>query len=201
MTLKEDRQLPLNGLVLAGGKSTRMGQAKDQIKWYDKEQRYHAADLLSGFCKDVFISCRPDQTAGIDRKYKRLPDRFLNKGPLGGILTALSSDKAFAWLVVACDLPLLNEATLQLLLNNRDRSKTATAFLSPYDGLPEPLITIWEPDSYSVLLESLDRGISCPRKVLINSDIKSVIPVEPDALMNVNTPEEAARAKEFLNTP
>lgn len=201
MTLKEDRQPPLKGLVLAGGKSTRMGQAKDRIKWYDKEQRYYAADLLNSFCKEVFISCRPDQTAGVDRKYKTLPDRFLNKGPFGGILTALSSDRAFAWLVVACDLPLLNKATIQLLLNNRDSSKTATAFLSPHDGLPEPLITIWEPNSYSVLLASLDRGINCPRKVLINSDIKSVIPVESVVLMNVNTPEEAARAKEILNTP
>ena len=49
----------LNGLVLAGGKSERMGFDKSSISWHGKEQRYHIADMLKPFCNDVFISVQP----------------------------------------------------------------------------------------------------------------------------------------------
>ena len=51
----------LNGLVLAGGKSVRMGFDKTLIEWHGKEQRDFMADTLKGICNDVFISCRADQ--------------------------------------------------------------------------------------------------------------------------------------------
>ncbi|MFT3750687.1 MAG: NTP transferase domain-containing protein [Agriterribacter sp.] len=199
MTLNENNILSLNGLVLAGGKSTRMGSPKDVMLWHGKEQKYYAADLLHPFCEEVFISCREDQQKNIDPAYKTLPDSFLNMGPLGGILSALRSQRDKAWLVIACDLPLLNRETIAFLIANRDTEKTATAYKSPHDGLPEPLITIWEPESYPVMLEFLGRDITCPRKALMNSDVKILQPLQPEALMNVNTPEDAVKAKKIFN--
>lgn len=191
---------PLNGLVLAGGKSVRMGRAKDALKWHGKEQKYHAADLLKPFCDEVFISCRQDQLTDFDADYNALTDTFLNMGPFGGILSALRSQREKAWLVVACDLPLLDANALQLLTKNRDPQKVATTFESPFDGLPEPLITIWEPKSYPLLLNFLGVGTTCPRKVLMNHDVLILKPQNPDALMNVNTPEDAKKAQELLNS-
>ncbi|HAO28448.1 MAG TPA: molybdenum cofactor guanylyltransferase, partial [Chryseobacterium indologenes] len=81
---------------------------------------------------------------------------------------------------------------------SRDPEKAATTYESPFDGLPEPLITIWEPKSYPLLLNFLGTGNTCPRKVLINSDPLILKPENPDALMNVNTPEEAVKANEIL---
>jgi molybdopterin-guanine dinucleotide biosynthesis protein A len=63
---------------------------------------------------------------------------------------------------------------------------------------PEPLIAIWEPKSYPVLLSFLSQGYSCPRKALINSESTILKPQNADSLMNVNTQEEFARAKELL---
>lgn len=195
----EDKQIPaLNGLVLAGGKSIRMGTDKDLIKWHGKEQRYYAVDLLKKFCADVFISCRPQQEYQIDKAYKTLPDSFLAMGPFGGILSALRAERDRAWLVVACDLPLLNAKTVEFLISNRNSKVNATTYESPHDGLPEPLITIWEPGSYPVLLDFLGRGITCPRKVLLNTEKAVLKPLYPDALMNVNTPEDAVIAKQKL---
>ena len=51
----------LNGLVLAGGKSERMGFDKSVLNWHGKAQRYYMADMLAPFCDEVFLSCRPDQ--------------------------------------------------------------------------------------------------------------------------------------------
>ncbi|MBO9593686.1 MAG: NTP transferase domain-containing protein [Niabella sp.] len=199
MILKDNSLSPLNGLVLAGGRSTRMGTDKDRIKWHGKEQRYYAADLLRGFCEEVFISCRPEQVKDIYADYKALPDSFLNMGPLGGILSALRAQRAYAWLVVACDLPLLDERSLQFLIAHRAAEKIATTYQSPFDGLPEPLITIWEPGSYPVLLQFLGEGITCPRKVLINSNTLVLETDNDAALMNVNTPEDAEKAKNLMN--
>lgn len=199
MISKEHNTIPpVNGLVLAGGKSVRMGKAKDLLHWHGKEQRYFAADLVAPFCEEVFISCRQDQLENFDPGYKALTDTFLNMGPFGGILSALRSRRDTAWLVVACDLPLLDPKSLEFLLRSRDPEKAATTYESPFDGLPEPLITIWEPKSYPLLLHFLGMGITCPRKVLINSDTLILKPENPDALMNVNTPEDAEKAKQIM---
>jgi molybdenum cofactor guanylyltransferase len=66
------------------------------------------------------------------------------------------------------------------------------AFLNPTSEFPEPLISIWEPKSYQTALSFLGQGISCPRKVLINSDTHLITVSNPTALMNVNTPDELA---------
>lgn len=179
---------PLYGLVLAGGESRRMGEDKGALAYHAKPQREHAADLLNSFCKRTFLSCRPKQQ--IDTAYPVISDTFLDLGPYGAILSAFRQYPDAAWLVVACDLPLLDAAALQQLLEQRHRSKIATAFHNPETNFPEPLITIWEPRAYPVLLQWLAQGHSCPRKVLINSDIQIVQAANPTALRNVNAPAE-----------
>ena len=188
----------LNGVVLAGGKSVRMGYDKGSVNWYGKQQRYHMADLLKSYCNDVSLSCRAEQKSEIDSNYKVLADTFIDLGPYGAILSAFREDPNSAVLIVACDLPLLDDATLQCLVTNRDPSKIATTFKNNFDDFPEPLITIWEPKSYPVLLAWLAQGYSCPRKVLINSDVKVLEAPNPDALTNVNTPEQLERVKQIL---
>lgn len=196
MTLRETK---LNGLVLAGGKSTRMGYDKSTIDWQGKEQRYFVADILQEFCDDVYISCRDEEQAkGIDNNYRTIIDNVDGKGPIVGILSALSNDNNSAWLVVACDLPLVDAATIKELVNQRDTNKIATTYKSPHDGLPEPLITIWEASSIVALNDFKTHGYNCPRKVLINSDVKIITPENPKALLNANTPEDAEIVKSIL---
>lgn len=181
---------PVNGLVLAGGRSLRMGRDKGAITWHGKPQREHLADLLQNLCNEVFISCRPDQVNEIESVYPTLPDTFSELGPYGAILSAFRQNPNCAWLVVACDLPLLDGATLDFLLKNRQPYRIASAFESPFDKMPEPLIALWEPKSYAVMLSFLAQGYSCPRKVLLNSNSLILQAPHPAALTNVNTPEE-----------
>ena len=189
----------LSGLVLAGGKSIRMGFDKGAVSWFGKEQRYHIADMLKPFCHEVFISCRAEQKQQIDIKYNVLEDTFTNLGPFGAILSAFREQPDKAWLVVACDLPLLETETFKFLIEQRKISAIATAFNSPDNEFPEPLITIWEPKSYPVLLAFLAQGYSCPRKVLINNDVNLLQAPNPDALTNVNTPEDLEKVKRTMH--
>lgn len=185
---------PIYGLVLAGGKSSRMGTDKGAIAYHGKPQREYAAELLAGFCEKTFISHRSEQEGQIDTNFPLLKDTFEDLGPFGAILSAFRSDPNKAWLVVAVDLPLLDQATLQELSSKRNPSKVATAFQSPINELPEPLITIWEPKSYPILLQFLAQGYSCARKPLINAPIELIQAPNAQALMNVNTPEEKLEA-------
>lgn len=190
------------GIVLAGGKSLRMGEDKGGIPWHGIAQRDHVAGMLSRICEQTFISCRDEQQFE-KNDWPLLPDAHAGIGPLGAILTALGKFPGKSLLVVACDLPLLDEATLAQLVNERDPSAIATTYISPHDGLPEPLITIWEPAAYPYLLQTMEQGYKCPRKALIRAErVKLIEPLDPKTLMNANTPEDAALVRELIhNTP
>lgn len=190
---------PLEGLVLAGGKSTRMGSDKGEMLWHGKAQRYYLADLLRSLGLNTHISCRDvAQIHDFHPEYQYITDSFLDLGPMGALLSAFRQNPDVAYLVVACDMPLVNLSTFQTLMNNRNSEKLATAFLNPESNFPEPLITIWEPQSYATLLSFLAEGYSCPRKVLINSDIQLILPSYAKALMNVNRVEDIAAAKALM---
>jgi len=167
-----------------------MDQDKGLIDYHGLPQREYAAQLLSNYCDEVYISCRPDQVGSIEGDFKALPDTFDGLGPFGGIVSAFRTDPNAAWLVVACDLPYLDSTTLDFLVSNRKLSKVATSFWDTDHKFPEPLITIWEPKAYSEMLYFLSMGHSCPRKVLINSDTEVLEAPDNHALTNVNSPEE-----------
>jgi molybdopterin-guanine dinucleotide biosynthesis protein A len=186
----KDALPPLYGLVLAGGKSQRMGRDKGLIEYHGLPQREYAYQLLEQVCEKTFLSVRPDQVDELPDALKPLPDTLLGLGPYGAMLSAFQAHPDKAWLVLACDLPLVDREALQFLIENRNSSKIATAFQSPVSDFPDPLLTIWEPKSYLVLLQFLAQGYSCPRKALINSDIELLQAPNPEWLRNVNTEEE-----------
>jgi molybdenum cofactor guanylyltransferase len=195
-----DRIPPLQGLVLSGGQSTRMQTDKSSLHYHGKPQREHLHGLLTALCPTVVVSCNQEQAVQLAGQLPVIEDRFLGLGPLGGILSAFQSAPDVAWLTVACDLPYLSAQTLHHLVQHRNPSKMATAFLDPQGAFPEPLITIWEPRSYPVLLQFLAQGYSCPRKALINADVELLQAPDPKELRNVNYPEEHQEAVRELNS-
>ena len=180
----------LKGLVLAGGKSQRMQRDKGKIQYHGTEQRLYMQNILTQYTNESYLSIRSEQKEELDNKILTIEDKFIGLGPYGAILSAFQQDPNSAWLVTACDQPLLNEETIAFLIANRDSSKLATAFYNSETEFPEPLITIWEPRAYARLLYFLSLGYSCPRKVLINSDINIVKLADETVLKNANTPEE-----------
>jgi molybdenum cofactor guanylyltransferase len=190
----------LNGLVLAGGKSTRMGEDKALFQWHGKEQMYYLAEMLQQFCDETFISCRVEQANCIEKKYKIIIDEFENAGPLAAIISAFHTNKNCAWLVVACDLPLLDTKTIEYLIQNRDATMIATTFQSPYDNLPEPLITIWEPKSLSSLESALSERKYSPQRVLMDAKIKALVAPDANVLLNVNTLEDKEKIAQIIKT-
>jgi len=190
---------PLYGLVLAGGKSTRMNRDKASLSYHGKPQVEHCCELLSKYCEKVFVSNRAEQTGEPAQQIApQIHDRFTGFGPMGGILSALKAHPKAAWLALACDLPYVDDEALQALLRGRDPHKLATAFISENDGFPEPLCAVYEPKSIFRMLHFLGLGYHCPRKVLINSDSNVLKQPAAHVMTNVNSPEEYAEAQRVL---
>jgi len=189
-------QPKLKGMVYAGGQSMRMGRDKGSIDYHGKPQREYVADLLSQVCDEVYMSVRPG--SDVNTAYPKLEDSFMELGPYGGLLSAFRQDPNAAWLAVACDVPMVDQNVLDLLIKERDASRFATCFHNPETNHPEPMVAIWEPRMYQQLLYFLSIGYSCVRKVLINSDIVELTPPQPEVLTNVNTPEEYEQVKQLI---
>ena len=186
---------PLYGLVLSGGQSQRMGQDKALLNYHGKPQRRHVYELLLQVCDKVFISLRPGQEQEVEGGLNFIIDTDSLRGPINGILSALQQQPQAAWLVVACDLPLVTIETLQKLVRERQPGKIATAYAAKGSDLPEPLLAIWEPQAYAPALAFTQTGKACPRKFLLNQDIQIIHPQSDEELYNANAPEEYEYAK------
>ena len=190
--LVQEKIAPIKGLVLVGGKSTRMGTDKAELNYFGKPQKQRAKELLEHNNLETFYSVQKSSNEN------EISDKFLNLGPFGGICSAFQKDPNLAWFVFATDLPFVNEEIIQMLLKHRNPSKVATAIKGKNKEFVEPLITIYEPKAYPILLQYLAQGYSCPRKMLINSDVK-IVEIDDDFIRNVNTPEEFKAAKQEIN--
>ena len=178
-----------------------MAQDKAALEIDGQHQLERAYQLLSLVCESVFVSVRPDQRNDPLRSaYPQIEDLHDNTGPIAGIVAAQQTHPEAAWLVLACDLPLVTEDTLNHLIAQRDPTAFATAYCSVHDGLPEPLCAIFEPHTQENIRAFLAEDIRCPRKILIRSRTRLLEPIESHALDNVNTPQDLGEVLDRLAT-
>lgn len=189
----------LHGLLLAGGRSSRMGQDKAALVHPDGRtllRRCH--DLLrEAGCETIAISLRHDQEipAGFDGVEIVRDPEGSSLGPMAGMVVGMRLDSAADWLVLACDLPRLDAATLDYLIDSKQAHEKFLAYRSEFDGLPEPLCTLYSQAALPILEQAQADDFRCPRKILIRNDCRLLEPITPRALDNANTPEDWATAK------
>ncbi len=176
----------LNGLVLAGGSSSRMGKDKGLINYHGKPQRDYLTDLLKPFCNQVFISC----SRSIKSSITVIPDHFDLDSPLNGILSAFHYDPDAAWLTVPVDMPNIDSNAIEYLLKHRTQKKLATCFHDLDGKFPDPLFTLWEAKSKPALLDFFNSGGASPRKFLQENNVQVLTPPQPAILLNINAPDE-----------
>ncbi len=177
-----------------------MQRDKAALAYHGRTQLEWAVSFLQPHVQRVFVSVRPDQVKDpIRARFDQIVDTHKDLGPIAGIMAAQAKYPNVAWLVLACDLPYLDDGTLTTLIAARQPGRLATAFRSSHDVLPEPLCAIYEPASREAILAHIAGGKSCPRKFLINSDVHLLDEPNPNALDNVNTPDEYGSAVAALS--
>jgi molybdopterin-guanine dinucleotide biosynthesis protein A len=184
---------PLHGLVLAGGKSRRMGRDKAALVTDGETQLARAVKRLSGFVDRVFVSTSTAQAGDpVRNEFEQIVDRYDDMGPIAGILSAMDTFPGHSWLVLACDLPNIDAATIGFLVDNASPDHPVTAFRSVIDDMPEPLCAVYRPAARTIIDGYVAEGIKCPRKMLINSPTCLLRQPSPGALHNINTPDDLA---------
>ncbi|ASQ91399.1 bifunctional molybdenum cofactor guanylyltransferase MobA/molybdopterin-guanine dinucleotide biosynthesis adaptor protein MobB [Prosthecochloris sp. GSB1] len=191
---------PLNGLVLTGGKSRRMGRDKALITYHDENQLVRTAKLLLRHCSRVYISCRTDQTADYRGfGFPLVADAYLDIGPLGGLLSAQKLYPGAAWLTAACDLPFLDETLLAELVSSRNPFSFATAPKLESTGKPEPLCAIYEPKCRMPLLMRHAAENNSLRAFLEDNAVHYLSVRDPRVLDNINDPRAKLGAESRLS--
>ncbi len=128
----------LTGIILAGGKSSRMGREKGLVGFRGKPLIQYGIDLLSRYTDRILISSgNPDY---LPFGLELVPDEVVGQGPAAGLATALKNSTTPWNLVIACDLPFLEPALIDLLLEN---SSSFQAVIPIHNGLPEPLAGLY----------------------------------------------------------
>ena len=180
------------GLVLAGGRSSRMGKNKALLRLPDGQTFLeNALGILAEACEAVWISRAPDQNYG---SLPCVADRRVGLGPLGGIAAGLAHIKSLGFdaaQVLACDLPLMRPSLLAPL-----RDAPPGALLSVWrdgqSGRLEPLAALYFCSALPFLEDALANG----RLALKNAvpawgvAIRDYGPSLAACFCNCNTPEE-----------
>ena len=164
---------PLYGLVLAGGRSTRMQRDKATLE-LPRPRAARPRDGAGRAARGARLCVRArrsDATTRCAPRFAQIVDRRADARADRRHLARAGRAPDAAWLVLACDLPFLDATTLKhLIACARPARASRPPIASSHDGLPEPLCAIYEPASRAALGPTSTRGRHCPRKFLIESD-------------------------------
>ncbi len=181
----------LNGVILAGGHSSRMGTDKALLS-LDGETLLERAKHLLFECGATKVTvCRNDGNPA------HINDQFKDSGPLGGIHAALTEDSSLPTLVIPVDLPLMHSSELSRLIDEGFTHQRTSHF----DNLYIPIF-IWNPETLlEGLTQRLEEGKGLSLKRFFAEREECSIPCKEDqSLLNANTPEEWQEILERFQT-
>lgn len=188
------RPEPATLIILAGGKSSRLGQDKTRLKVGDKTLLRHLQDDLGPGFDQIIISTggKGMETAG---RAEVVKDQQPGQGPLMGIYSAVAASRHRVNFVVACDIPEVHRGVVRDALS---WSGTYDIVLPSFEeGLVEPLLAVY---TKAVLPEARKLFDENKRKIsfLFSKCRTHIIRIaEKKWYFNVNTPDDL---KHFLNT-
>lgn len=175
--------------ILAGGNSSRMGKEKGLVKLHGKPMIQYLIDATSDLAQSQsIIAHHPDyKQLGIPVFADLIPD----KGPLGGIYTALSQCRSDQALILSCDSPLIQSETFEKMIalsNGEILVGTLGDRIHPFPGIyPKSLLTKLKENLESNLLKVQAFILNKPHKLISWDKISTQSELE---FANINTPEE-----------
>ena len=195
----------VTGIVLAGGRSTRMGTDKASLPVLGgRTLVQRTVDAVAEVADEIVVVRAPGRVLpppGSPRPIRIVEDPVESEGPLVGIAAGLRAAAAPVALVLGCDMPFLRPALLRLLAG---RAAAGRRFVVPvHDGRPQPLCSAFRREALTVVQAHIDAGDRMIMTVAADLDAE-LVPAEEwsaaDAdgrsFENVNTPEEFEAALE-----
>lgn len=178
----------VKGLVLMGGKSSRMGTDKAFVEWEGKTLLQQAIDRLHEVTPDIYLSVNQRQYDLFNEEHQCISDKYIDKGPLGGILSALEHLQTDI-IVLAVDMPALSVEPLQNLLN---RGSATGSLIAHRDnsGFWQPLPSYWPQKSIIILKQAISENDYSLNQLLQIHGQSIKTPLDKSAFLNMNRPED-----------
>lgn len=177
-----------------------MGVDKGQLEFGGVPAVRRGYDRLQRLVGSAFVSARPEQ---LERPpylgFAAIPDRGGDAGPAVGLLSAWEARPGVAWLVLAVDMPYVDDALLQALIDARRPDCHATLFVQA-DNRPEPLCTIFEPVCQQELAACVAEGRASLRDFLAGVVTHALRPRSTKSLKSVNEPRAYEVAVDSLSS-
>jgi molybdopterin-guanine dinucleotide biosynthesis protein A len=178
----------VTGIVLAGGKSSRMGTDKALLLFRNKPLIQHAVDILKQVCSEVVISANHNNYHFTECEV--WPDEHLEIGPMAGIYSCLKHSVTQWNMVLSCDMPLIEPNILiSMFLSKEDYD----VILPVHDNdWLEPLCAIYNRRLVSPLEEFIDSGnYSLWQFIRRSNHLRVEIPSHRKGMFdNVNTSQD-----------
>lgn len=133
----EHKYREITGIILAGGKSRRMGVDKGLMPYKGKPMITYSIGLLEQFCSRILIST--SNSAYEVFGYPTFADIYAGKGPMGGLYSCIKESTSEINICLPCDLPQMKSDILEYMLQISDGTRCIIP-LTPY---PEPLVAIY----------------------------------------------------------
>ncbi|MCX6297318.1 MAG: molybdenum cofactor guanylyltransferase [Bacteroidetes bacterium] len=143
----------ITGIVLAGGKSSRMGTDKGVVEINGKKIIQYVIDVLKEVSDEILIIANNNNYN--DLGFKVYKDIVKEHGPLGGIYTWLYHSLNELNVVVSCDTPLITKEVLLSLIENIDDNEI---IVSRENGNIHPLCAVYKKQSVFKIKKQLDNG-------------------------------------------
>ena len=187
------QKAPLTAMILAGGKSSRMGRDKGLLKFGEKTFLEHLAVLLGSIFEETFIIVDHKEKLGELElgETKIYEDLQRNSGPLGGIYTGLCYAKTQASCVLTCDMPFVDKIILRELVNFWEEEQDVLCLENP-QGRLEPFPGIYARSSRHLMRLLLERGEGAMNRFLECAVVSPLVLKEEKirVLTNMNTIED-----------
>ena len=187
----------ITGIILAGGKSSRMGTDKGFLLFNKKPFVQYSIDALKPLVSEIMIvSDNPDYDIfGL----KRVNDITKNAGPVAGISSGLEASSNKFNLILSCDIPLISSEILQKLIDTIDNEYQIIQVES--QGKSMPLIALYKKEVASTFNSCLKNGERRLRIAIKSCKSKNIIlEKEHEFLtMNVNTQNELKAVENAYN--
>ncbi len=184
----------ITGIILAGGKSSRMGTDKGLLLLNGKSMVEIIADTLKSIISQIIIISNGNNYDNLG--YKVYADIIKNCGPMGGVYTGLSYSNTEKNLFVSCDMPFLTKEIVELITEN---SKDAQITIPEHEGKLEPLCAVYDRSSRAKFEELLRTGEWRLQGALKYFNVKKIIVAENvsgnQCFTNINTPDEFHQIK------
>ena len=151
--------MDISCIVLAGGKGLRLGRDKTVETVGNTSLLERVVSYLSLFNSDIIIVAATKQYLPQVSGYPKLRivvDTYPGKGPLGGVFTGLVASDSLYNLVVACDMPFLNQALLRYMIGLADGFDLVVPRLG--DNMIEPLHAVYSRNCLTTIKNLLEQG-------------------------------------------